>query len=169
MPKNMERVSPWILSLESIHYLGTSEYFCENFNCEAINWSGVVNVYSMQISLVMSTWFILVMIEMTHHVHHIFGLWQWCNFSWLDFIHTYSIIIKKWHKKEIFWRILDCQESPVLCRTNSLLIYLISKQASLNAFFKSILVVFIWQLEILVTALPIRPRLFKRWIALSTG
>ena len=94
MPKNMERVSPWILSLESIYYLGTSEYLCENFNCDAINWSGVVNVYSMQISLVMSTWFILVMIEMTHHVHHIFGLWQWCNFSWLDFIHTYSIILK---------------------------------------------------------------------------
>ena len=64
---------------------------------------------------------------------------------------------QKWYKKEIFWRILDCQESPVSCRTNSLLIsYLISKQARLNAFFKSVLVVFIWQLEILVTALPIR-------------
>ena len=156
MPKNVERTSPWILSLESIYYLGANEYFSENFNCEAINWSGVVNVYSMQMSLVMSTWFILVMIEMTHHVHHIFGLWQWCNFSWLDFIHILNYR-QKWYKKEIFWRILDCQESPVSCRTNSLLIsYLISKQARLNAFFKSVLVVFIWQLEILVTALPIR-------------
>ena len=37
------------------------------------------------------------MIEMTHHLHHVFGLWQWCNFSRIDFrvfMHAYSIIVK---------------------------------------------------------------------------
>jgi len=32
-----ERVGPRILSLESVDYFGTSEYFSENFDGEAIN------------------------------------------------------------------------------------------------------------------------------------
>ena len=58
MPENVERVSPCILPLESIDYLGTSEYLRENLDWEAINWSGVVNFYCTQMILVMSTWFI---------------------------------------------------------------------------------------------------------------
>ena len=41
----------WFLS-------GTSEYFSENFDGEAINWSGVVNVHCMQMNLVLSMRFI---------------------------------------------------------------------------------------------------------------
>ena len=44
---------------ESDDYFGTIEYFCENFDAEAINWSCVINFHSMQISLVMSMQFIL--------------------------------------------------------------------------------------------------------------
>ena len=50
-----ERVSPRILSFESIDYFGTSEYFGgreKNFDGEA-NWSGVVNFHCMKMSLVM--------------------------------------------------------------------------------------------------------------------
>ena len=32
MPENVEQVSPCILPLESIDYLGASEYFSENFD-----------------------------------------------------------------------------------------------------------------------------------------
>ena len=39
---------PRILSLERIDYFGTSEYFRENFDGEAINWSGVVTFHCMQ-------------------------------------------------------------------------------------------------------------------------
>ena len=48
---------------ESVHerddYFGTTEYFSENFDAEAINWSCVANFHCMQISLVMSMQFIL--------------------------------------------------------------------------------------------------------------
>ena len=33
-----ERIGPRILSLESVQYFGTSEYFSENFDGEAISW-----------------------------------------------------------------------------------------------------------------------------------
>ena len=46
-------------------YFGESEYFSENFDGEAINWSGVVNFHCVQMSLVMSMHFFLVMIDMT--------------------------------------------------------------------------------------------------------
>ena len=42
---------PRILSLESVECFGTSEYFSESFDGEAINWSGVVNFHFMQMSL----------------------------------------------------------------------------------------------------------------------
>ena len=53
-----ERVGPRILLLESVDYFGTSECFSENFDGEAINWSGVVNFHCMKMSLVMSMRFI---------------------------------------------------------------------------------------------------------------
>ena len=39
-------------------FLRESEYFSENFDGEAINWSGVVNFHCVQTSLVMSMQFI---------------------------------------------------------------------------------------------------------------
>ena len=42
----------------SVDYLGTIEYFRENFDGEAANWSGVVNFHCMQLSLGMSMRFI---------------------------------------------------------------------------------------------------------------
>ena len=53
-----ELVGPRILLLESVDYFETSEYFTENFDGEAINWSGVVNFHGMKMSLVMSLQFI---------------------------------------------------------------------------------------------------------------
>ena len=53
-----ERVGPRFLLLESVDYFGTSECFTENFDAEAINWSGVVNFRCMKMSLVMSMRFI---------------------------------------------------------------------------------------------------------------
>ena len=53
-----ERNGPLILLPESIDYFGKSEYFSENFNGEAINWSGVVNFLCMQMSLAISMHFI---------------------------------------------------------------------------------------------------------------
>ena len=44
--------------LESIDNFGTSEYFSENFDGEAINWLGVENFHIMKMSLVMSMQFI---------------------------------------------------------------------------------------------------------------
>ena len=88
-------MGPRILSFESIDYFGTSEYFSDNFDGEAINWSGVVNFHCMQMSLMMSVQFISAVIEMMRH--HVFGLWQSCDFSWIDFrvfIHAFSIIVK---------------------------------------------------------------------------
>ena len=52
-----------------------------NFDDEA-KWSGVVNFHCMQMSLVTEhTAFFSAMIEMTRQVHHVFALWQGCNFS----------------------------------------------------------------------------------------
>ena len=34
-----EQVGPRILSLESVDYFGATEYFSENFDVKAINWS----------------------------------------------------------------------------------------------------------------------------------
>ena len=96
----LEWVGSQILSFESIDYFGTSEYFSDNFDGEAINWSGVVNFYCMQMSLMVSIQFISAVIEMMHH--HVFGLWQSCDFSWIDFrvfIHAFSIIIVKFDVK----------------------------------------------------------------------
>ena len=45
-------------SLESVDNFGTSECFSENFDGEAINWSGVENFHCMKMSLVMSMRFI---------------------------------------------------------------------------------------------------------------
>ena len=45
-------------SLESVDNFGTSAYFIENFDVEAINWSGVENFQCMKMSLVMSMRFI---------------------------------------------------------------------------------------------------------------
>ena len=53
-----ERIGPRILLLESVDYFGTSEYFKENFDGEAIDWSGVVNFHCVKMSLVMSMRFI---------------------------------------------------------------------------------------------------------------
>ena len=39
----------------------------ENYEGQLINWSGVVNVHCLQMSLIMSVHFILDMIQMTHH------------------------------------------------------------------------------------------------------
>ena len=52
------RVDPRILLLESVDYFGTSECFTENFDGEAITWSGVVNFHGIKMSLVMSLRFI---------------------------------------------------------------------------------------------------------------
>ena len=81
-----ERVGPRILSLESVDYFGTSDYFSgrkkeknlnvQNFGGEA-NWSGVVNCYCMQISLVASIWFI-------------FGDDWDITFPWISFIYQFS-------------------------------------------------------------------------------
>ena len=49
-----ERVGPRILLLESVDYFGTSECFTENFDREAINWSGVVNFHGMKMSLMIT-------------------------------------------------------------------------------------------------------------------
>ena len=49
-----EPVGPRILLLESVDYFETSEYCTENFDGEAINWSGVVNFHGMKMSLAMS-------------------------------------------------------------------------------------------------------------------
>ena len=90
-----ERVCPRILSLESVKCFGTSEYFSESFDGEAINWSGVVRKLSFYASE--SCGLFLAMIEMTRHVHRVFGLWQWCNSSGIVFrvfIHAYSIIVE---------------------------------------------------------------------------
>ena len=49
----------------------------------------------MQMSLAMSMRFIFG--DVTRHAHHVFGLWQWCNFSQIDFrvfMHAYSIIVE---------------------------------------------------------------------------
>ena len=67
-----EQVGPRILLLESVDYFGTSEYFTENFDGEAINWSGVVNFHCMKMSLVMSCGLFLALIEMTRYVHYVF-------------------------------------------------------------------------------------------------
>ena len=48
-----------ILSLASVDYFGTNEYFSENFFGEAIKWSGVVSFHCMQVGLVISMRFIL--------------------------------------------------------------------------------------------------------------
>ena len=53
-----EPVGPRILLLEGVDYFETSEYFTENFDGEAINWSGVVNFHGMKMSLVVSLQFI---------------------------------------------------------------------------------------------------------------
>ena len=45
-------------SLESVDNFGTSEYFSEKVDGEAINWSGVENFHCMKMSLVMSMRFI---------------------------------------------------------------------------------------------------------------
>ena len=45
-------------SLESVDNFGASEYFSENFDGEAINWSGVENFHCMKMSLVMSMRFV---------------------------------------------------------------------------------------------------------------
>ena len=63
----------------------------QSFGGEA-KWLCVVNFHRMQISLLMSMWFFLGMIEMMLHVHHIFALWQWCNFSWIEAPHFYVFI-----------------------------------------------------------------------------
>ena len=49
-----ERVGSRILLLESVDYFGTSECFTENFDAEAINWSGVVNFHGMKMSLMIT-------------------------------------------------------------------------------------------------------------------
>ena len=49
-----EPVGPRILLLKSVDYFETTE----NFDGEAINWSGVVNFHCMKMSLVMSMRFI---------------------------------------------------------------------------------------------------------------
>ena len=43
-----ERVGPRILLLESVDYFGTSECITENFDGEAIDWSGVVNFHCVK-------------------------------------------------------------------------------------------------------------------------
>ena len=57
-----------LITLEQVN-----TYFSDNFDGGAINWSGVVNFYCMQMSLVMSVQFISAVIEMMRH--HMFGLW----------------------------------------------------------------------------------------------
>ena len=93
----------------------------------------------------------LAMIEMTRHVHRVFGLWQWCNFSGIVFrvfIHAYSIIveydIKRKYPEE--YPTVDKvgtekkRGNSVSCRINRLLIsYLISKQARVTAFLTAFL------------------------------
>ena len=56
----LEQVGLRILSLESVHYFGTSEYLSEGFDGEAIHWSGNVNFQCMKMSLVIT-------------MHYIFG------------------------------------------------------------------------------------------------
>ena len=138
-----ERVCPRILSLESVEFFATSEYFSESFDGEAINWSGVVNFHFMQMSLAVyfRQWlkwramFIAFLVR-----------WHWCYFSGIVFrvfIHAYSIIVeydvKRKYPEE--YPTVDKVGSekkrgnPVSCRINRLLIsYLISKQARVTAF-----------------------------------
>ena len=83
-----ERVGPRILSLESVDFFGTSEYFGgrkkSNLNKQKTNWSGVVNFHCMQMSLEMGMRFIFgsAMIGMACHVNHFFDIWQLCNLVW---------------------------------------------------------------------------------------
>ena len=71
-------------SLESVDNFGASEHFCENFDGEAINWSGVEDFHCMKMSL--SLWWACglfsAMIEMTRHIHHVFTFWQWFAFNY---------------------------------------------------------------------------------------
>ena len=81
---SLEQIGPQTRSLESVDYFGTSEYFSgekkKNLNEQTFdrlvrtNASDVVNFHCIQMSLVMSTSFILAVIEVTRHVHHLFAL-----------------------------------------------------------------------------------------------
>ena len=90
----------------------------------------------------------LAMIEMTRHVHRVFGLWQWCNFSGIVFrvfIHAYSIIVEYDTKRKY------PEEYPTVDRVGSekklfraeliasSFLFLISKQARVTAFLNSVL------------------------------
>ena len=78
-----ECVGPQILSLESVDYLGTSEYFGENFDGEAINWLGVHWLYAYESCdehLIYFWWWLKL-----YAMFIFFGLWQWCHFSRTDF------------------------------------------------------------------------------------
>ena len=103
----MERFSLQILLLESIDHFGTNEYFWSGvkkkknlneqiFDSEA-NCSGIVNVHCMQMILWWACGLFLAMSEMMHHLHHVFALWQWYNYSrnsvidFCVFIHRQSI------------------------------------------------------------------------------
>ena len=58
-----KRVGPWILSLESVDYFGTSEHYLvvkkkEESYLAKLRWSGVVNFHFMQMASVMRIRFI---------------------------------------------------------------------------------------------------------------
>ena len=139
-----ERVCPRILSLESVECFGTSEYFSESFDGEAINWSGVVNFHFMQMSLAVyfRQWLKWRAIFIAFLVR-----WHWCYFSGIVFrvfIHAYSIIVeydvKRKYPEE--YPTVDKVGSekkrgnPVSCRINRLLISypIFNEQARVTAF-----------------------------------
>ena len=94
------------------------------------------------------------MIEITRHVHHVFGLWQWCYFSRIDFrvfLHAYWIIVEydlksKYPEEYSTFDKVGSEKllrgNPVSCRINRVLIsYEISKQARVAAFLRAFLFV----------------------------
>ena len=62
---------------ENVDYFGKIEYLGGNFDGEATDWLGVLNFHCMKLSV---CGLFSAMIKMTRHVHHVFGLWQLCNF-----------------------------------------------------------------------------------------
>ena len=83
--------------------------------------------------------------KMTRHVHHVFGLGQWCNFSRNDFrvfIHAYLIIVEYDIKRkypEEYQTVHKVKEVKNFYRGNPFSPPPISKQARVNAILRAFL------------------------------
>ena len=132
----------WFLS-------GTREYFSENFDGEAINWSGVVNVHCMQMSLVMSMrvyfrrWLKKRAMFVTFLVSGNDVISLELTFLYL-YTRTQSLSNKIQKVNALKNTRLSIKKEvknyyPVSCRINRLISYLISKQARLSAVLRAFL------------------------------